>query len=149
MFLLAGILLILSCSKDDDDSGAPFMGASIDGSDWKTITRITVLEDEKFVITGTALNGETIVITIFGTTEGTYELNITSAGCGAIYKESVGTSTEDAYVSVTGEVQLTQVNTSAQEISGTFSFTVARALLNTKTITNGTFQNLAYTVTSQ
>ena len=147
LFVLLGLLI--TCSKDDD-SGTPYMGAKIDGSDWKAITRVTVLEDEKFVITGTALNGEVVAITVFGTSEDTYELGLTSAGCAAVYKKSgLGTPTEDTYVSATGEVILTDVNTSAQEISGTFSFTLVKGLLNsTLTITDGSFQNLSYTITN-
>ena len=147
--LLFVLVIVLSCSNDDEESGAPYMSAVIDGSDWKPITRVTVLDEDKFVITGVTLTGETLVITILGTAEGVYELNLTAVQCGAVYKETAGTSTEDAYVSATGEVELTNVNSSKQEITGTFSFTVAKGVLNTKTITEGTFRNLAYTITGE
>ena len=98
-------------------------------------------------INGTALNGKSLSITIFGTTEGVYELNLTSTKVAAIYKESINMTTEDAYVSVTGEVELTKVSTSSKRVSGNFSFVVVRNLTNTINITEGEFNNVLYTVT--
>jgi len=148
IFLLVAVLFFFSCSKDDDGNTIfPSMSALIDDEEWSAITRVTVLEDGKFVITGTSLAGKILTITIFGSTEGKYELNLTSATVGAVYKESVNITTEDAYVSATGEVDLTEVNTSKQKISGTFSFIVIRNLTNTINITEGEFTSLSYTVT--
>ena len=148
IFLFVAVLIFISCSKDEDGNTVqPSMSALIDDEQWNAITRVTILEDGKFIITGTSLSGKTLTITIFGTTEGKYELNLTSATTGAVYKESVSLTAEDAYISATGEVDLTEVNTSKKKISGTFSFIVIRNLTNTINITDGEFTSLSYTVT--
>jgi hypothetical protein len=142
------LLVIISCTKDDNGNIVlPTMSALIDGEEWVSITRITVLENGKFIITGTSTTGQTLVITIFGTTEGLYELNTTSIKVGAVYKESATASAADAYASVTGEVNLTDVDTSKKRISGTYQFLVIRNVLNSFNITNGEFNNLFYTIT--
>jgi hypothetical protein len=148
IFLFVAVMVLFSCSKDDDGNEVfPSMSALVDNEEWSAVTRITVLEDGKFIITGTSLLGKILSVTIFGTTEGKYELSLTSATAGAVYKESASMTTEDAYVSATGEVDLTEVNTSKQKISGTFSFIVIRNLTNTINITEGEFKDLSYTVT--
>jgi hypothetical protein len=108
---------------------------------------VTILEEGKFIITGTSLSGKILTVTIGGTTEGTYELSLSSAMAGAVYKESASMSTADAYVSATGEVNLTDVNNSKKRISGTFNFIAIRNLTNTINITEGEFKDLLYTET--
>jgi hypothetical protein len=147
-FLFVAAIAISSCSKDDDGNiFKASMSALIDDEEWNSVTRVTILEEGKFIITGTSLNGKILTITIFGTTEGKYELSLTSAMAGAIYKESASMSTDDAYVSATGEVNLTDVNNSKKRISGTFSFIAIRNLTNTINITEGEFKDLLYTET--
>jgi len=149
IFLIA-TLLFAACSKDDGLSDLfPGMSAKIDGEQWSTITRVTVLENNKFVITGTSATGKSLAITINGQTEGTYAVNLLSINK-AVYKETVNTSTEDAFIAVSGEIVLTEVNTSDKKISGTFNFSVVRANpATTISITEGVFTNLKYTDTSE
>jgi hypothetical protein len=125
------------------------MTALIDDDEWSAATRLTILEEGKFIITGTSLEGKSLSITIFGTAEGKYELNLTATKVAAVYKESINMTTEDAYVSVTGEVDLTDVNNSKKSISGTFNFIMVRNLTNTINITEGEFKNLTYAETGQ
>jgi hypothetical protein len=146
-FILLLAVIIFSCSKDDGSIFKASMSALIDDEEWNSLTRITILEEGKFIITGTSLDGKVLAITIGGTTEGIYELSLTSAMAGAVFKESATTSTADAYVSVTGEVNLTDVNNSKKRISGTFSFIAIRNLTNTINITDGEFKDLLYTET--
>lgn len=149
LFLLVP-MFILSCSKDDDLSLKASMSATIDDTEWKTITRVTVLNDEKFIITGTDLTGKSLSITIMGNTEGTYQISTGSIQFTGIYKESLSTSTEDAYLATSGEVELTVVNTSSKEISGTFNMVLRRSLTgDTIVITEGTFKNLKYNESEQ
>ena len=146
--IIAAILFFIGCTKDEEGKIIwPTMSAEIDGVEWNSATRVSVLEEGKFIITGTSLDGKSLSITVLGTTEGLYQLNLTSAQVAAVYKESINMTTEDAYVSVTGEVELTDVNTSSKKVSGTFSFVVVRNLTNTINITEGEFTNLTYTVT--
>ena len=148
LFLFVAALVIFSCSKDDDGNiFKASMSALIDDEEWNAVTRVTILEEGKFIITGTSLNGKILTVTIGGTTEGIYELSLSSAMAGAVYKESASMSIEDAYVSATGEVNLTDVNNSKKRISGTFSFIAIRNLTNTINITEGEFKDLLYTET--
>lgn len=147
LLLVLVVVTFFSCSKEDLKIFAS-MSAKIDGTQWDSSARVTVLEADKFVITGTSLSGEVIAITILGSDEGTYTLAITppSAECSALYKASASTSTEDAYVSSKGEVVLTKVDKTNKKISGTFKFTVTR-LTETMEITEGEFEDLSYNTT--
>lgn len=136
--------ILTGCS--DEEGPKKGMNANINGDEWKTISRVTVLENGKFVITGSSLSGETLVITIFGDSPGDYELSVTSAKCGAIYKKSVNTSTEDAYISTSGFVQLSEVDKTNNKISGSFSFSMRKDLTgDVIEIDHGVFNNLLYT----
>lgn len=133
-----------SCKKDDVKLLAT-LTAKIDGTDWTSTLRVTTLGSETFNITGTSIGGEILILTIFGSDEGTYNLSLTppASQCAAVYKASVATSYEDAFVSSNGEVVLTKVDKANQKISGTFKFTVTR-LTETKVITEGKFEDLSY-----
>lgn len=145
--LLTSMLIFSACNKDDILELLPEMSATIDGSEWKSITRITFQEDGKFNITGTSAPGETMNITVFGTTAGTYELSVLSPKCAAVYKESVETVLDDAYLAFSGSVDLSEVNSSNKTITGTFNFSVV-SLTDTISITNGKFSGIKYTVKS-
>lgn len=146
MMILA--LLVASCSLDDAeefvDNLIPDMSANIDGNLWEADVPVAQLKDGKFIITGAALNGETVVITVNGSDEGSYELSLTSAQCAAVYKETANTSTEDAYPSVSGTVVISEVNSTGKSISGTFTFVVTRGLNDTKQISDGVFEDIRY-----
>jgi hypothetical protein len=150
IFIIIVVIFFIGCTKDEEGNIVwPTMNALIDNEEWNTATRVTILEEGKFIITGTSLDGKSLSITIFGTSEGKYELNLTSTQVAAVYKESINMTTEDAFISVTGEVDLTEVNNSKKSISGTFGFIVVRNLTNTINITEGEFTNVIYTVTGQ
>ena len=150
IFIIIIVLFFLGCTKDEEGNILwPTMSALIDNEEWNTATPLGVLEEGKFIINGTSLDGKSLSITIFGTTEGKYELNLTSTKVAAVYKESINMTTEDAYISVTGEVDLTVVNNSKKSLSGTFSFIMVRNLTNNINITEGKFSNVIFTVTGQ
>lgn len=142
---------LMNCSDEVlDNLDLPEMNAKVDGTEWKTSIRASRLENDKFIVTGTSIAGEILAITIFGSSEGIYELSLTQAKCAALLKESVNSTTEDAYASVTGKVTLTDVNTSTKKISGTFEFVLLRSLSGeTVHVTEGVFKNLTYTVESE
>jgi hypothetical protein len=143
-------IIMFACSKDNNNLNLPVMSAAIDGTAWETITRATVQQDGKFVITGTSVTGKILIITIFGTQEGTYVLGTGSAQCAAVYKESATTSTEDAFASISGKVILTSANTTKHKISGTFQFSLIRQITATPmVVADGKFENLLYTIPEQ
>lgn len=148
LFVFSVFLIFTTCSEDDIDEVLADMTASIDGEDWESVTRVTVLKDDSFIITATTLTGETLVITILGNTEDEYSITTSEYGFTAVYKESASTSTDDAYAAYSGTVELTEVNTSSKTISGTFSFKMLKGVSTTIEVTDGEFNDLNYTISS-
>jgi hypothetical protein len=136
-------ITLIGCTKDEIFSAS--MKARIDNQEWIAAVRVTVMESGKLIITGTSAGGSVIIITVNGTDEGTYSLSAIplSTGFGALYKTTPSMSDDDAYISTSGQVVLTEVDTSGKRVSGTFSFNVSRSS-ETISITNGTFTDLMY-----
>jgi len=136
---------LVSCKKIMDilDIG---MSATIDGNEWVSATRVTVLDNNMFTITGTSISGDILAITIKGSTTGTYTLNplLLKTQCGCTYKGSLSSASDDWYLSTLGSVELTKVDQSAKTISGTFNFTLLKGDVTIMTVTNGEFKNLSY-----
>lgn len=142
--------LMFGCSKDNSNILSANMSAKIDQKDWNTLTRTTILNSGKFVITGVALDGSNLSITIFSDKTGNYTVSTNQDACEAVYKKSVSTSTNDSYIALSGNVTLSVVDTSTKQISGSFNFTMIHSLTDSSTvsITDGKFTNLKYTDTS-
>ena len=112
----------------------------------------TILEGGVMNITG--LRGaqmESVIITLFGTTEGVYELGVTNAQLqsnAAAYSEASGSS--GTWVALTdgstpqGQVTITDIDENNMTISGTFSFTAYDVNGTAKEFTNGVFTNIPY-----
>ncbi len=147
-FIIA-MVLITSCSeetKDEIKDLLPSMSATIDGEKWVTSVRATVEKDGFFIITGTALTGETLIVTIKGTSTGLYELKAPlKTQCMIVYKEDVNTELEGA-LGFEGSVNLTDVNTTSKNISGTFEFKILKDGNTTMNVTDGVFSKVNYTV---
>ena len=151
IILFLGLFTLLySCSKDNSSIVTANMSAKIDQKDWITLTRTTVLNDGKFIITGVAIDGSSLAITIFGDNTGDFKVSPTQDACEAVYKKTATTSTDDSYLAFSGNVSLTEVDNSAKRISGTFSFTLIHSLSDSTlvNITEGKFTNLKFTDTS-
>jgi hypothetical protein len=146
LLIIAVVLSVISCTKDDGLLLKAKMTAKIDSTDWNSATRITVLKNETFNIVGAAVDGKTIEITILGTDEGTYSLPLSSDKFAAFYKETPSSSADETYTATSGEVILSDVNTSTKEISGTFHLLMRKGLIgDTLSISKGIFENLKYT----
>jgi hypothetical protein len=148
--LSLGILLTVGCKKDGSNP-SPKMNATIDGKSWNSSVRVTVKNNDGFIITGTQVNTSfvtsTLVVKIFGFAPGTYNVIATSSNCAAIYTPNIQEAS-NSFASVTGTVSLTEVNTSNKTISGTYSFTCTNLSLQLTTIANGSFNDLIYTESS-
>lgn len=140
-FLFIGIS---SCTKEDLGLTAEMKG-TIDGASWEATIRATTLQTDKFIITGTASDGKTIVLTVNGTNEGLYKLSPIEAllECGAVYKESVNLNDEDAYISLSGEMNITKIDENKKRISGDYSFIMKK--LDDEIVISGSFSDLYYT----
>ncbi|MBN2681717.1 MAG: hypothetical protein JXR58_04365 [Bacteroidales bacterium] len=139
------LILISSCNKDDVFEAS--MSASIDGTSWSAVTRVTKKTNGKFIITGTSTDQKVIVLTVYGVNEGTYEL---SAGMdsvdfqfSAVYQPEASSPSENNYLSKSGTIKISKLDTENQRISGTFNFSATK-LSETITISNGEFKDLKY-----
>jgi len=162
--LLVSFLIIAvtfsSCKKDEtvqDVILSPAsMTAKVNDTAWTAITRATrhFAANNKFVITGTSTDGQVIVITVMGDTTGTYtsstSIDSLSAQVGAVWQPDASSPTEDNFVSQSGTVTLTTVDTENLKVSGTFSFELINTNLSTqKSITEGKFSDLSYSESSK
>ena len=151
LILLLSIVttVMVSCSKDSDSLNNNKLSAKISGKSWNAAVRVSTLTSDVFVITGTSALGEVLVITIKGNSPDLYELNLTSLECNATYKKSaLSTSTEDIYNSISGRVNLTKVDMVNKKISGTFDFTLVKLSVETVSVSEGTFNDLEFSVNS-
>jgi hypothetical protein len=144
-------LLMAAGCKKDDNALTTKMTATINGKSWVSTIRVTVKNDAGFIITATQVNSSLVtselIIRINGFTSGTYNVIASSNNCLATYTPDV-TNASKSYVSATGIVTVTDINTSDKTISGTFEFTCSNLSLEMVPITNGSFTGLKYTETS-
>ncbi|GAB4283499.1 MAG: hypothetical protein Kow0068_08360 [Marinilabiliales bacterium] len=145
------VITLLSCKKDSNPAS---MEATIDGTKWTAITRVSkhFVSTGMYTITGTSASGEVLVITIKGEEEGSYNsstsIDSLNAQVGAVFQPDASSPTEDNFFSTSGTVTITELDKNEQTISGTFSFTMSK-MSETKSITNGKFENLNYSESSQ
>ncbi len=152
---LFGILILLAtgCKKDDD--GNPIvasMTAKVDGNQWQAapLQRAAILSNNKLTITGKSLTGEIIILYLSGTTTGKYVLGPMEENKSyASYKPDASVNL-DAYISVTGEVEVTEINENHKIVSGTFHFEALKPTdLSTVSIAEGKFEDVSYTGSSE
>lgn len=154
LFILLFSLGIHSCEKANDIIPVGSMEATIDGSSWKALTRVAILESGYFNITGTSAEGDIISILIMGNIKGTYSLDLSLSGAeaqvGGFYKPAAATDS-DNYIVTKATVVLSVVDTGDKKISGTFelevTLTEGTTIIETLEVTNGEFDNLKYTET--
>ena len=156
---LISLILFSSCKKDKDDDSNNIitnatMTATVDGASWTSITRVTkhYKNPASFVITGTSVNGQVIVITVRGDQVGHYtsstSIDSASAQVGCVWQPDASSPTTDNYFSKSGTVDISEIDTANTKISGTFSFDLIKTdslgYQTAKTITNGKFTGLSY-----
>ncbi len=154
--LLVFLIVLVSCEKDGNSNLPPIinpsasMSAKVSGASWTATTRVTVLFNNNFIITGTSIGGKVIEVSILGDSPGTYVLDpiqsITQMQ--GLWKPD-GSSSGQNYISVRGTAELTAVDTLNKKISGNFEFVAARAINDTVYVQDGIFTNLGYTEQSQ
>lgn len=145
LLLVVLVTLFISCSEDGTIADLlPRMTATVDGQEWKATARKTNLTDIGFIITGTAVSGETIIITVLSDQEGTYTLGNGNLEFTAAFKETLEATIDDTYAAVSGSVTLDEVDTDKKRISGIFELNMGSST-NTFTIEDGVFDNLLYT----
>ncbi len=155
---LFSFFIISGCTEEVKDQLLPEkMSATINDTSWRADLRKTTRESDRFIINGTSVDGQILNITIHGTTEKKYDLNTntldttSSVDFNAFFKRSAKISNDDIFYASKGTVELTEVNTNEETISGTFAFTMYKAdseqafiKEDSVVVTNGKFTELRY-----
>ncbi len=147
MVLVAGIITLGSCKKDDGDSGTPVgsngsISLKVDGSTWNASLAVQAVNSNGVInVTGSDSNAKQAGVTLYGiSAPGTYQVGPPNAGNMLRWTEGLGqTDTYQANgVIGTGTVTVTELSDS--KIKGTFSFTGYNTAQTSKQITEGTFE---------
>ncbi|MEM7104348.1 MAG: DUF6252 family protein [Bacteroidota bacterium] len=142
-------LMVGSCSEDGTTINGT-MKCKIDGTTWEAVLPSASILNGLINVTGISSNGMILTITVSGTTTGTYTLEPTGLNAIAFVENNSGTT--PAFVSNQniantnyGEVVITNIDTDAKTISGTF-FTEVHRLVDgmERIITEGEFNAVSY-----
>ncbi|OQY05251.1 MAG: hypothetical protein B6I20_01630 [Bacteroidetes bacterium 4572_117] len=155
------VIFMVSMNSCDEDGVLvlPSMKATVDGSQWTSLFRATIVDQtagsESIIITGTPTVSETadktIVITVNGIAARTYKLSVAEGRteCLIAYKKTANAAdgSDDYYVSLDATVTITKIDFEKKQVSGSFSATLYPNgnILQTKMeIRSGTFENLNF-----
>ncbi len=149
IFILVLIGLIAAntgCKKDSLKIAT--MSATIDGTKWDAslASVIATQYSDYLEILGFDLNGKKILISVKGTTTGTYNLlpleaSAETYGIYLLNKDDASDGTKK-YLSTNGTVTITKF--ADGRLSGTFSFTAANSLEDSIIISGGVFNDVPY-----
>ena len=144
---LFGLLVLGSCSPDPDPISG-IMNCDIDGDYWESTSAAAVIGNGMINVTGQITStGETITLTLQGTSATTYNLVVSGQHAAAYVPETGSSSSYTSnYSGGSGAVTVTEINTSAHTVTGVFNFTGVKALDGSVVeITNGYFTDIPYT----
>ncbi|MFD0990806.1 DUF6252 family protein [Mariniflexile jejuense] len=161
--VLAFTCLITSCNiepfNDDyqsiENNNKGLLKVDFDGKTFTSdATSATVLNDVINISGFRGVNQEAIILTIFASKIGTYQIGVTANQVetnAAAYSTNTKTGNGNVWIGATdfitsqGEVKITEIDTKNKTISGTFFFTGQNQNLGTKEFTNGVFSKISYT----
>ena len=155
LFSLLFLLITLSsCSSDDssNENSDPSFTVEFDGQTFVADQISATILNDVINITGfRGANQESVTITVFGSSTGTYELGVTVGNLvnSAAYIEP-NNDGSGVWVALTdgtsqGQVVITEIDVENQTMSGTFNFIGTNGSTSeTKEFTNGEFSNIAY-----
>ncbi len=147
--------IMIGCSKDDDDNNddnnnnnPPTAGfnAKIDGTTWTSTGSLATMENGTTTISGFSAKSTSITLSVNAVSAGTYTLGQTAQHIAILIDDS-GTYSTNADASGSGEIVISDVNTSDSLISGTFHFEAYEIMQSgtKKTITEGSFTDVKFT----
>ncbi len=114
--------------------------SSINGSAWEASVYGAVKNGNQYVITGTK-NTATLVITIPGTSEGTYNINPLDTALDALIYTPDYNNVNNYYLSTQGSVNLTKVDQG--RLTGTFNVYAKNSVTSSDSIPiTGQFSNI-------
>lgn len=146
MVLIAGVMSLGSCNKDDGDSGTPGSNGSIslkvDGSTWNASLSVQAVNSNGVInVTGSDSNAKQAGVTLYGVSApGTYQVGPPNAGNMLRWTEGLGQNDTFQANGVLGTGTVTVTELSASKIKGTFSFTGYNTAQTSKQITEGSFE---------
>ncbi|MEE4260074.1 MAG: DUF6252 family protein [Bacteroidales bacterium] len=146
MLLIAGIVLLMSCNKNDDDTGPIGSNGSIslkvDGSTWNASLSVQAVNAGGVInVTGSDSNAKQAGITLYGITEtGTYKVGPPNQGNMLRWTEGLGQTQTFQANGVIGDGTITVTELTDNKIKGTFSFTGFSTEQTSKQITEGKFE---------
>lgn len=142
-------VLAMGCKKDDNDV-TPGMTAKIDGESWKATTTLAIYSKSLNVIQITGMQGvmeKTIQIQANGYKTGTYNFSNTELGASGVYTLNTGMNgVYSSFMADTpvGKMVITELDTVANTISGSFNFEGYNEIGNKIVITEGVFTKIGF-----
>jgi len=147
MLLIAGIVLLMSCNKNDDDDAGPVgsngsISLKVDGSTWNASLSVQAVNAGGVInVTGSDSNAKQAGITLYGVTAtGTYKVGPPNQGNMLRWTEGLGQTQTFQANGVIGDGTITVTELSDSKVKGTFSFTGFNTAQTSKQITEGTFE---------
>ncbi len=153
---ILAVLLITSfgCTK----LKLPALTCNIDGTEYQSALVVAnhgevfegqngflILASDEFDLS----EGHYLGILVRGEEVGKYDLQLQldngKAQCGVIYKPNGENDTNDVYLGTSGYVEITEVDSENNRISGKFEFELVNGDNKTIKITDGEFKNVIYT----
>lgn len=147
--ILTSALLITanSCTKDDQEeikeAVLGTMNASIGGVEWTADAPVAVVSNDRITVTGIGKK-QSITLTIETTTTGNYKIAPNSI-TGAVYIANTDSASTKTYVSTSGTLTISDINTKSKRVSGSYVFKAFTPdLKDSVTISNGQFTYVKY-----
>lgn len=146
--LVIACMGFISCGKDTIEQETVYILCLDDGTNWRCTEPVALMSDNRIRISGTSPSGQTLVLNVFASGIGDYEITRTNGNYGEFAPNSTGGVERFSTKSNskgTGLIQISSVNTEKMTVSGNFNFTAYRSDGSKRKITNGKFSNVPYT----
>ncbi len=147
LFVSAIFLINNSCTKEDQEevkeAVAGTMNADIAGVAWTADAPVGNVSSDRITVTGVGTK-KSIALTIEGVATGTYNISISSI-TGGVLVTNTDSATTKTYVSKSGKIVISDINTTSKRISGFYDFKAfSTNLKDSVTVSSGQFTNLKY-----
>jgi len=147
MVLIASVVMLGSCKKDDSDSGTPVgsngsISLKVDGGTWNATLAVQAVNSNGVInVTGSDSNAKQAAVNLYGVSApGTYQVGPPNQGNMLRWTEGLGQTDTYQANGVIGSGTVTVTELSDSKIKGTFSFTGFNTAQTSKQITEGTFE---------
>lgn len=147
MLLIAGVVFLGSCKKDNTDPDTPAgsngsITLKVDGSAWNASLSVQAVNTNGVInVTGSDSNAKQAGVTLYGiSATGTYQVGPPNTGNMLRWTEGLGQEQTFQANGVIGSGTVTVTELSASKIKGTFSFTGFNTAQTSKQITEGSFE---------